>query len=334
MRRPTLFVAAGLVAAAGFSLAAAPATRPASTSAPATTSAATTSASTASDPKDAVLMFLRAMVEGDEKMVFASLFLADDDAKKEAQAVLGEALAEQKWSDACTAAFSKPGDPDPGAAAKKMILDDVTKSLVSATVTVAGDAAQVGLNPGTAISVARDQGVWKIDFFKTQRVLEGPYNKEVVAATAAKLQIRTDMIAEVKAGKYATVEAASSELTQRLAKVPAPKMPDANPRAVQANRLATIAEISNLKLAIEVFELDTGRYPSTDEGLGALIKRPAGMGNEWSGPYLEKMPQDRWGHDYIYRVPSANDPASFDLSSAGPDGKPGTADDITKTTKE
>ena len=92
----------------------------------------------------------------------------------------------------------------------------------------------------------------------------------------------------------------------------------------------TISNISNMKTALAIFETDTGRFPTTTEGLAALLKCPQGLDATWRGPYLEKMPVDKWGHDYIYRCPGTDDPTSYDLSSPGPDGKMGTSDDITK----
>jgi type II secretion system protein G len=89
------------------------------------------------------------------------------------------------------------------------------------------------------------------------------------------------------------------------------------------------ADISNIKNAIAVFELDVGRYPTTAEGLNALTTRPPGLTADWHGPYLAQFPTDPWGHAYIYVCPGVKNTTAFDLSSAGPDGIPGTRDDIT-----
>ena len=114
------------------------------------------------------------------------------------------------------------------------------------------------------------------------------------------------------------------------AELPAPPItPDAT-----AKRKATISDIDNLKTALGIFEVDIGRYPTTAEGLNAFLKAPPGLENSWAGPHLEKFPVDKWGHNYVYRCPGTDDPTSYDLYSLGPDGLPGTADDITKTTKE
>jgi general secretion pathway protein G len=79
---------------------------------------------------------------------------------------------------------------------------------------------------------------------------------------------------------------------------------------------------------LDVFEIDTGRYPTSDEGLNALLSQPAGV-REWHGPYIERgMPKDPWGNPYVYRSPGQHNTASYDLYSFGPDGAEGGGDDI------
>ena len=77
--------------------------------------------------------------------------------------------------------------------------------------------------------------------------------------------------------------------------------------------------IERLSSVLDMYKLDTGSYPSTDQGLQALISRPAGVSN-WNGPYLKgaKLPVDPWGHHYIYRDPSNRAHLSYDLCSRGP----------------
>jgi general secretion pathway protein G len=97
-----------------------------------------------------------------------------------------------------------------------------------------------------------------------------------------------------------------------------------------ANTKATKAAMSSLDGAIETFKIHTGRYPTTEEGLGALLSAPGDV-KDWNGPYLKPavMPKDGWGHEFIYRVGSGSHNAnSFDLYSAGKDGQPETEDDI------
>lgn len=84
----------------------------------------------------------------------------------------------------------------------------------------------------------------------------------------------------------------------------------------------TRSQIEAFSRALGAYRLDMGAYPSTEEGLAALVTRPAGAA-KWNGPYLEKaVPKDPWGHAYIYRAPGAAN-ADFDLISYGKDGQPG-----------
>jgi len=84
------------------------------------------------------------------------------------------------------------------------------------------------------------------------------------------------------------------------------------------------AQIELLGSALDAFYLDVGRYPTTEEGLEALIKRPDTVpADKWKGPYLPKtkIPKDPWGHPYIYKCPGEH--GKYDLYSLGADGKVG-----------
>lgn len=85
-------------------------------------------------------------------------------------------------------------------------------------------------------------------------------------------------------------------------------------------------QIDSLSAALDLFYLDTGRYPSESEGLEALIRRSAGV-DGWNGPYLQQsgLPQDPWGRPYEYRVPGQNAP--YQIVSLGSDGRQGGTDD-------
>ena len=87
-----------------------------------------------------------------------------------------------------------------------------------------------------------------------------------------------------------------------------------------------IAEQSVARLAgiLDIYRLDIGSYPSTDQGLGALNASPAGAAG-WSGPYLndETGIVDPWGRPFEYRSPSQRAGRAFDIASLGADGKPG-----------
>jgi len=83
----------------------------------------------------------------------------------------------------------------------------------------------------------------------------------------------------------------------------------------------------HLSLALDLFEQDIGRYPTTDEGLEALVNDPGLEG--WRGPYLKGgLKPDPWETAYAYAL-DADDPGRYTLASAGPDRQLGTEDDIT-----
>jgi general secretion pathway protein G len=74
--------------------------------------------------------------------------------------------------------------------------------------------------------------------------------------------------------------------------------------------------------ALSTYRLDVGRFPTTEEGLGALLLKPA-EASKWNGPYLSReVPLDPWGRPYLYRSPGAAG-GDFDLISYGKDGLPG-----------
>lgn len=87
-----------------------------------------------------------------------------------------------------------------------------------------------------------------------------------------------------------------------------------------------------LKTPLVSFRIDLGDYPSTSQGLNALVAAPADKAEKWRGPYISapdgKMPVDPWGEPYLYRYPGARNTAGYDLFSKGPDKTPDTADDI------
>ncbi len=85
------------------------------------------------------------------------------------------------------------------------------------------------------------------------------------------------------------------------------------------------AQIESLSKAMDMFRMDAGRYPTTAEGLGGLVKQPPGLAR-WNGPYLAKeMPMDPWGRAYVYKYPGTRG-REFDIISYGSDGQPGGAD--------
>lgn len=89
----------------------------------------------------------------------------------------------------------------------------------------------------------------------------------------------------------------------------------------------------NIPLALDLFEMDTGRYPTTEEGLAVLRSGPPDLPN-WRGPYLKQDPMDPWNRLYHYVRPGQKNPQDYDLFSLGPDGVEGTSDDIGNWGKE
>jgi general secretion pathway protein G len=107
------------------------------------------------------------------------------------------------------------------------------------------------------------------------------------------------------------------------------------PRSVSGDNLqrqirAVKTQINIFESALDMFEVDTGRYPSTSEGLEPLIEKPKDVSEEhWHGPYLvEGIPFDPWKNEYQYQY-QTNNKQKYTIISAGPDGKFGTDDDIT-----
>lgn len=93
-------------------------------------------------------------------------------------------------------------------------------------------------------------------------------------------------------------------------------------------------QIQGFSSALDLYYLDTGRYPSGAEGLGALVQRGSGIAS-WNGPYLKggNVPNDPWGKAYIYRSPGEH--GAYDILSYGADGQEGgtgTASDVTSWT--
>ena len=81
-------------------------------------------------------------------------------------------------------------------------------------------------------------------------------------------------------------------------------------------------QIEELGAGLDLFYLEVGRYPSSDENLNALVEQPTAV-NNWHGPYLKKnqVPKDPWGRDYHYRSPGEH--SKYDLYSYGQDGTEG-----------
>lgn len=100
-------------------------------------------------------------------------------------------------------------------------------------------------------------------------------------------------------------------------------------RGEQARAARAKTDITNISGAIDQFEAECGRFPTTEEGLGALLEQPANA-KDWHGPYLKgnKLPTDPWGNAYQYRCPGQHNPREYDVYSFGRDGQEGTQDDV------
>lgn len=102
-----------------------------------------------------------------------------------------------------------------------------------------------------------------------------------------------------------------------------------------AKDAAAQSQIEMLGAALDSYRLDNGRYPTSEQGLDALVNAPS-RGSKpvnWRGPYLRKaVPLDPWGHAYVYRSPAEQSRAGFDLLSLGEDGQPGGTGDAADIT--
>ena len=92
----------------------------------------------------------------------------------------------------------------------------------------------------------------------------------------------------------------------------------------------TRAQIDAFEKALDQYRLDTGKYPTTEQGLNALVAKPDNE-PKWAGPYLKKaVPDDPWGNKYVYKSPGEH--GEYDLMSFGKDGKAGGADEAADIT--
>ncbi|MBZ0224346.1 MAG: type II secretion system major pseudopilin GspG [Dokdonella sp.] len=107
-----------------------------------------------------------------------------------------------------------------------------------------------------------------------------------------------------------------------LAAIVVPKVMD---RPGEARIVKAHQDISSIGSALNLYKLDNYAYPSTEQGLEALIAKPTGQPEaaNWKGPYLQarSVPKDPWGRPYQYASPGQH--GDFDISSFGADGKPG-----------
>ena len=94
-------------------------------------------------------------------------------------------------------------------------------------------------------------------------------------------------------------------------------------RSQEARIAAAQAQIeAHLATALDLYELDNGAYPTTEQGIAALRKKSSAppVPPNWKGPYIKKIPKDPWGNTYSYASPGTHNTQDYDLSSYGPDG--------------
>ena len=99
-------------------------------------------------------------------------------------------------------------------------------------------------------------------------------------------------------------------------------------RGEEAKRTATLVQIRAIEQALDLYKLDNGFYPTTEQGLEALVSKPSGMPepmNFRKDGYMKKVPVDPWGRPYVYRSPGEH--GETDILSFGPDGAEGGEED-------
>lgn len=96
-----------------------------------------------------------------------------------------------------------------------------------------------------------------------------------------------------------------------------------------ARKVRVETDVSAIKTQLRLYNGLNGFYPSTQQGLKALVTQPTSepRPRRWTQSF-EQVPRDPWGNEYNYLLPGKHNPNSFDLFSSGPDLQPGTADDI------
>lgn len=112
-----------------------------------------------------------------------------------------------------------------------------------------------------------------------------------------------------------------------LALLAAIVVPKLTGRVDEAKIETTKIQLKELKRALEMYKLDNGTYPTTEQGLKALVEKPTSPPEpkKWR-QYLDSVPKDGWGNDFVYISPAEGKP--YELKSKGPDGELGTEDDI------
>ena len=100
-------------------------------------------------------------------------------------------------------------------------------------------------------------------------------------------------------------------------------------RKLSAREMIVQADLAAIGTALRLYKAANGAYPSTDQGLVALVVKPTSLPSpsRWT-QLFSTVPKDPWGNDFFYLCPGRTHPTGYDLFSAGPDGKPYTGDDL------
>lgn len=107
-------------------------------------------------------------------------------------------------------------------------------------------------------------------------------------------------------------------------------------KSKKARIQATRAQMGNIETCLGLYEMDIGSFPTTAQGLKALLERPSDVSEDlWDGPYLKRKAglKDAWKRDFVYAFPGEHNKDSFDIYSKGQDEKDGE-DDITNWEEE
>ncbi len=99
-------------------------------------------------------------------------------------------------------------------------------------------------------------------------------------------------------------------------------------RQEEALKEITKGDMKNIETVLKLYRLDNNAYPTTQQGLKALLKKPA-TATDWKGPYLDKL-EDPWGNEYHYKNEASPNGAGIQIWSLGPDGLDGNEDDVRK----
>ncbi|MBI2981288.1 MAG: type II secretion system major pseudopilin GspG [Deltaproteobacteria bacterium] len=107
-----------------------------------------------------------------------------------------------------------------------------------------------------------------------------------------------------------------------IAALAAMVVPRLTGRSEKAKTAAVQADLrANISTALKMYEIDVGSFPTTEQGLNALLSAPSGIdAASWQGAYIERSPVDPWNRPYQYKFPGVKNPSSYDLFSWGRDG--------------